>query len=231
MAGMMIRSNHGCRRRRAKASAKVSAGFEDQAARRGKRARRSALLMHLLVHMRGERWRARAATGGVRGTAGSDHWRCVCLPRLLGDKAISTGRAQMRPANGMSASTTALSQRRLRLVGFGMSARRLGSCKRPAGPMRGPRRRSRGWPASKIPRPEGRWVAPPRRAGARARQAGPGGAVEHAMEGSTSGARISLGVQPVGHNPQSHCQHDAGRRGGRSGTGLAGGLPGTARAR
>jgi hypothetical protein len=46
---------------------------------------------------------------------------------LLGVSAVSTGRAQMRPAKGTSTSTIALSQRRPRLVGFGRSARRLAS--------------------------------------------------------------------------------------------------------
>jgi len=46
---------------------------------------------------------------------------------LLGVSAVSTGNAQMRPANGTSTSTIALSQRRPRLVGLGTSARRLAS--------------------------------------------------------------------------------------------------------
>jgi len=46
---------------------------------------------------------------------------------IEGRSAVSTGKPQMRPANGTSAGTIAFSQRRPRLVGFGVSARRLAS--------------------------------------------------------------------------------------------------------
>jgi hypothetical protein len=47
-------------------------------------------------------------------------WRCPCRSdqALLGVSAVSTGNAQMRPANGTSTSTIALSQRRPRPVTF-----------------------------------------------------------------------------------------------------------------
>jgi hypothetical protein len=64
--------------------------------------------------------RAHAVTGRWRRPCCSDH-------ALLGASALSTGKAQIRCANGTSTSTMALSQRRPRLVGLGMSARRLGS--------------------------------------------------------------------------------------------------------
>jgi hypothetical protein len=65
-------------------------------------------------------WRAHAVTGRWRRPWRSDQ-------ALLGVSAVSTGKAQMRPAKGASTSTIALSQRRPRAVGFGRSARRLGS--------------------------------------------------------------------------------------------------------
>ncbi len=64
--------------------------------------------------------RAHSVTGRWRRPWRSDH-------ALLGVSAVSTGKPQMRPANGTSTNTIALSQRRPRLVGFGMSARRLAS--------------------------------------------------------------------------------------------------------
>ena len=56
-------------------------------------------------------------------------WRCPWRSdqALLGVSAVSTGKPQIRPANGTPTSTMALSQRRPRLVGFGVSARRLAS--------------------------------------------------------------------------------------------------------
>ena len=64
--------------------------------------------------------RAHSVTVRWRRPWRSDH-------ALLGVSTVSTGKAQMRPAKGTSTSTMALSQRRPRLVGFGMSARQLAS--------------------------------------------------------------------------------------------------------
>jgi len=64
--------------------------------------------------------RAHSVTVRWRSPWRSDH-------ALLGVRAVSTGKPQTRPANGTSTSTMALSQRRPRLVGFGVSARWLAS--------------------------------------------------------------------------------------------------------
>ncbi len=71
--------------------------------------------VHTAVLNDSQRWMASSIK---RAHSVTVRWRFPCLSdqALLGVSAVSTGNAQIRPANGTSTSTIALSQRRPRLV-------------------------------------------------------------------------------------------------------------------